>query len=254
MITHDRHQLLLSRLGETGSIQVAGLAELLGVTPMTIWRDLRLLEEQGLLRRVRGGAILADSTGEPEFRHKVQHASAEKQRIAAFAARNHVRDGDTIIVEGGTTVACIMDHLQHNRLGLMTNSLPILTRAYEIGKPWHIHASGGVLSPVSGNLVGPEAVAFFAGKHAQIFFMSATGLDPETGALTDPNPVEIEVKRAMAASAKHVVLLLDSSKLGIRSTQQVLPLKNIEVLITDKKIDRKHLKTLRANGLRVETC
>ena len=254
MITHDRHKFLLKRLDETGTLQIAGLDAELDVTPMTIWRDLRLLEERGLLRRVRGGATRADASFEPEFRLKEQYASKEKRRIAAFAAKHFVQPGDTIILEGGTTVAGMLNHLELDKLALMTNSLPILSHAYSLGRSWHLHASGGVLSPVSGNFVGPEALRFFSGKHAQTFFMSATGLEASTGLLTDPNPVEIEVKRKMANCAKHVILLLDSSKIGLRSIQEVLPLDQISVLITDKNLDRSHLAKLKKHISTIERC
>lgn len=254
MITHDRHQHLLRQLERTGSLQIAGLHETLGVTPMTIWRDLRLLEQSGMLKRVRGGAVRIDRSAEPEFRLKEQRSADEKRRIAHYAAARYVTTGDTIIVEGGTTVAEILNHLTVPKLTLMTNSLPILSRAYTLGRNWQLQASGGVLSPVSGNFVGPEAIAYFSGKRAQTFFMSATGLDPVTGALTDPNPVEIEVKRAMAASAKRVVLLLDSSKIGEHSIERVLPLRKLHVLITDRGAPRAVIQKLRKLGLNIEQC
>jgi DeoR/GlpR family transcriptional regulator of sugar metabolism len=244
--THDRHTYLLKRLERDGALQVAGLDAELGVTAMTVWRDLRLLDERGLLKRVRGGAVsLERYETEPAFQMKEQHAAEEKRRIAAFAASKYVKSGDTIIVEGGTTAAEILKHLHAEKLALMTNSLPILSRAYALNKPWHLHASGGILSPVSGNFVGPEAIRYFVDKQADTFFMSATGLDVEAGAVTDPNPVEIEVKRVMAQCARQVVLLLDSSKVGIRSVQEVLKLERVTALITDSGMDNGVIKSLK---------
>ncbi len=255
MNTHDRHQYLLRRVEQDGSLQVAGLDAELGVTPMTIWRDLRLLDERGLLKRVRGGAIsMTRLLTEPEFQLKEQQATEEKRRIAAYAAQKYVRPGDTIIIEGGTTAAEILNHIRVEKLALMTNSLPILSRAYALRKDWHLHASGGVLSPVSGNFVGPEAIEFFADKHARTFFMSATGLDVDSGTVTDPNPVEIEVKRAMAACAQQVILLMDSTKIGIRSVQEVLKLDRVTALITDTDIDPAVVRKLKKQGLSVEQC
>ena len=95
---------------------------------------------------------------EPEFQLKEQQATEEKRRIAAYAAQKYVRPGDTIIIEGGTTAAEILNHIRVEKLAVMTNSLPILSRAYALRKSWHLHSSGGVLSPVSGNFVGPEAL------------------------------------------------------------------------------------------------
>jgi DeoR/GlpR family transcriptional regulator of sugar metabolism len=252
MLTQDRHRLLLRRLEESGSLRVAGLDRELDVNVMTVWRDLRLLEQRGLLKRVHGGAIRADRSAEPEFRLKQQRALTEKRLIAAAAARKYVRPGDVVILEGGTTVAELLNHLPPRDLTLMTNSLPILARAHALGRGWQIHGSGGTLSPVSGNFVGPEAVGFFQKNYATTFFMSATGLDPENGLLTDPNPVEIEVKRAMAQAARRVVLLLDSSKIGVRSVQSVLPLAEIDVLVCDARPDPKAVRSLRAAGLEIE--
>lgn len=252
MLTQDRHRLLLRRLEETGSLRVAGLDRELDVNAMTIWRDLRLLEQRGLLKRVHGGAVRADRSLEPAFRLKQQRALTEKRLIAALAARKYVRAGDVVILEGGTTVAELLGHLPERDLTLLTNSLPILSRAHAMGRGWQIHGSGGALSPVSGNFVGPEAVEFFGKNFATTFFMSATGLDMESGTLTDPNPVEIEVKRAMARAARRVVLLLDSSKIGVRSVKEVLPLKEIDVMICDAQLDPKAARSLRAAGLAIE--
>ncbi len=255
MIIHDRHQYLLKRLEQDGSIQIARIHEELGVTTMTIWRDLQLMEKKGLLKRVHGGAVsLGRSDAEQEFQSKEQNYAAEKRRIAAYAARGFVKQGDTIIVEGGTTAAEILNHLNMDKLTLMTNSLPILARAHALRKPWHLHGSGGVLSPVSGNFVGAGAISFFNSKHAQTFFMSATGLDVDLAQVTDPNPVEIDVKRKMADCAQQVVLLLDSSKVGLRSVQEVLSLQRITALITDTGIESQALLKLRKMGLRVEVC
>ncbi|HPA18495.1 MAG TPA: DeoR/GlpR family DNA-binding transcription regulator [Verrucomicrobiae bacterium] len=254
MLAHERHRLLLRRLEETGALEARGLGAELGVAAMTIWRDLRMLERQGLLKRVHGGAIRADRAQEPEFRQKEGRALAEKRRIASTAARLFVRPGDVILLEGGTTVAELLPHIPPRGLTLMTNSLPILSRAQALGRGWQIHCSGGVLSPVSGNFVGPEAVRFFHGKYAATFFMSATGLDPKTGALTDPNPVEIEVKRAMARAAQRVVLLLDSRKIGLRSVQEVIPLCDVDTLVIDCGISATDRRTIARRGPRVRVC
>ena len=254
MLTQDRHRFLLRRLEETGSLRRHGLDRELGVNAMTIWRDLRLLEQRGLLKRVHGGAIRADRSIEPAFQLKQQRALAEKRLIAAAAARRYVQPGDNVILEGGTTVAELLNHLPARELTLMTNSLPILSRAHALGRAWQIRGSGGTLSQVSGNFVGPEAVAFFQKNFATTFFMSATGLDPETGALTDPNPVEIEIKRAMAKAARRIVLLIDSSKIGVRSVMEVLRMRDVDVMLCDTGISGRAYRQLRSAGVVVERC
>ena len=218
---------------------------------MTLWRDLAALEAQGRLRRVRGGAIKPDAAVEPAFDKKKQRALARKRHIAACAAAEFTAPGDALFLEGGTTVAQLLPHLVAPRLTLLTNSLQILSRAQHHHPQLALQCSGGVFSPVSGNFIGPDAVAFFERKRARTFFMSATGLDPATGILTDPNPLEIEVKRVMARRADRVVLLLDSTKLGLASLEHVLPLSQVDALVIDDGASAAVRRKLAAHGPRL---
>lgn len=233
MLTMDRHRYILEQLARDGTVSVAALRPALPVTGMTLWRDLAALESQGRLRRVRGGAVRPGVTVEPAFDQKKQRAFARKRRIAERAAAGFAASGDALFLEGGTTVAQLLPFLAAPQLVVLTNSLQILARAQSHHRQLALQCSGGVLSPVSGNFIGPDAIAFFQRKRARTFFLSATGLDPETGRLTDPNPLEIEVKRAMAASADRAVLLLDSTKLGLSSLETVLPLDRIAAIVID---------------------
>lgn len=244
MLTLERHRRILEMLEQDGSISLPSLRAVLPVTGMTLWRDLAALEAQGRLRRVRGGAVRPDVAVEPAFSQKTRRALERKRRIAAQAAAEFVEEGDVLILEGGTTVAELLPFLRKPRLTVVTNSLPILSRIQSTHRHLGVHASGGMLSQVSGNLVGPEAVAFFSRRRAHTFFMSATGLDAQLGRITDPNPVEIEVKRAMAASAARIILLLDATKIGVVSVEEVLPLKEVDVLVTDRGVTPAQQKLL----------
>lgn len=233
MLTVDRQRFILDLLDREGSVSLATLRAALPVTMMTLWRDLAALEARGRLRRVRGGALRPDMAEEPPFDQKKQRAFTRKRRIAARAAAEFVAAGDALFLEGGTTIAQLLPHLTASGLVVLTNSLPILNRAHAQHPKLTLQCSGGMFSPVSGNFIGPDAVAFFQRKRARTFFMSATGLDPATGQLTDPNPLEIEVKRAMARQAERIVLLLDSTKLSLVSLEAVLPLDRIDALVID---------------------
>jgi len=244
MLAQDRHARILDLLEQGGSVTLPALRRVLPVTAMTLWRDLAALEAQGRLHRVRGGAVRSDRAIEPAFDQKARHALGFKRAIAARAAAAFVADGDVLILEG-------LPWLRRPRLTVLTNSLPILSRAHSCHRHLAVHASGGMLSLVSGNLVGPEAVAYFQRRRARTFFMSATGLDPATGRLTDPNPVEIEVKRAMAAAADRVVLLLDAGKLGVVSAESVLPLRQVDAIVTDRRITAAQRRQLGRLGPRI---
>ncbi|MBL9218914.1 MAG: DeoR/GlpR transcriptional regulator [Opitutaceae bacterium] len=232
-MTTDRHQQILALLRDQPVISARDLRVTLGVTAMTVWRDLRELEELGLLRRVRGGArALPGRPGEPEFETKATAAGEAKRRIAACAAARFIRAGETVALEGGTTVAALVDHLPLTRVSVLTNSLPVALRVRDRRPNLPVKLPGGWLSQVSGNMVGPEALQFIAQQRASSCFLSATGFDATHGP-TDPNPLEIEIKRAWAAVSGRVVLLLDASKFGSRSAAVMIHPRRLHAIVTD---------------------
>lgn len=227
-----RHQRILALLRDQGGVRLEQLQRELGVTPMTVWRDLRLLAEQGLLRRVRGGAqSLGGALAEPDFETKLTAADHAKQRIAAAAAR-FIHPGDVIALEGGTTVAALVEHLPETGVSLLTNSLPIALRLRARRPALPVHVVGGWLSPVSGNTTGPEALKEIARRQASVCFLSATGWDAQRGPL-DPNPLEIEAKRGLAACADRVVMVLDAAKFTRTASCVTLHPRRLHALITD---------------------
>lgn len=249
--TTARHQTILRRLRDDAHVSARELQAALGVTAMTVWRDLRVLEEQGLLRRVRGGAErLGPAPGEPDFETKRPAAAAAKQLIGARAVEEFVRAGDTLALEGGTTVAALLNHLPEARVSLLTNSLPVALRARAIRPQLPVRVACGWLSPVSGNVAGPEAIRFLEKQTASVCFLSATGFDAELGP-TDPNPLEIEAKRAMAAIAERVVLLLDARKFTVRSAAVTIHPRRLHALVTDRPPPREIARLLHSHGVRV---
>lgn len=228
-----RHQQILALLKEQGNISAGTLKKRFGVTSMTVWRDLQTLEELGLLRRVRGGALaLSPVAGENPFEEKSRADTGAKRRIAALAAATFIHDGDTIALEGGTTVATLVDFLPQARISIFTNSLPVALRVRSARPELPVRVTGGWMSPVSGNLTGPEALREIGKLSADVCFLSATGFDGEVGP-SDPNPIEVEAKRAWAAASRKTILLLDSSKFGTRSAAVTLHPRNLSALVTD---------------------
>jgi len=246
-----RQQHILRMLEEEGEVQVSRLPSLLRVTSMTVWRDVKGLEEQGLLRRGRG-VIMAvrERAGEASFEWKQEQFSEVKRRIAVCAARTFVGDGEVLALEGGTTVAALVDALPMQRISVTTNSLPIALRLRAQRPALPLRVVGGWLSSVSGNTTGPETVKEIRRSRFSVCFLSATGWDAARGPM-DPNPMEIEVKRAMASAARRVVLLMDAGKFSVRSVSVMIHPRRLHALVTNAPPPADIAAQLRSQSVRI---
>ena len=246
----ERLNWVRRELPRMGGLRARETAHTLGVSVMTIWRDFALLEQRGELRRVHGGAMPPPPgrAVEPEFSSKVAWMTKERSTLARYAARRFPQPGMSIALEGGTTVVDMLSHLQTPELTLLTNSAEIL-RAAPSGCT--IHGSGGEYRSISRTFVGPRAVEFFRNHRADLCLISATGFDTKMG-LSDPNPLEIEVKREMCRRSAKVVLLLDSTKFGLRSLCSLIPLTEIDTLVTNDSVPKQALNAFRKAGVMIE--
>lgn len=256
MLAQERQRLISEWILQSGNARVGELSEKFGVSEMTIWRDLKVLENQGMIQRVRGGALSngardeSKSPSEPLFESKQELYSEQKQKIARYAAEMFVKDGDIIVLEGGTTVANMVPFIQRARLTVLTNALPILVMGTQYLSGVTLMGCGGILREASRTFVGPQAERFFSEFRAQKLFVSATGLTLEHG-LTDPNPLEISVKRAMHKCANQTILLVDSSKFGLQSLAPILSFSEINTLITDSGAPQAILRKLENEGITI---
>lgn len=251
----QRRQRILDDIYHSGAGMVSDLSNKYGVSEMTIRRDLITLEEEGLIRRTHGGAVRqARASGATVVarEQREQLYSDQKAAIAHFAAMHLVEDGDILFLEGGTTVSAMVPHLaKYKDLTVVTNGLSTIHELQQLLAPTAtIISPGGMLRRESQTHVGPVTERFFREFHANKLFLSATGLTLHTGA-TDPNMLETQVKRAMIASASQMFLLLDSSKFGLKSLMTVLPLGEIEELITDEGAPDEMVETLVKLGVAV---
>ena len=251
LLTAQRRSLIANLVTQQDSVAAEELSVRFAVSHMTIYRDLKVLEAEGRLRFVRGGAVrtVSEST-EPLYTSKRKVHKKQKELIAAYAARHFIGDGDFIILEAGTTVSTMVKHLRHKHLTVMTNGLETVNEAATLLPDLTVMCCGGILRDAAHTFVGPQAEQFFKEMRCKTLFLGASGLTIESG-LTDPNPLEIQVKRAMAASVDRVVLLLDSSKFGLRSLSALLPLTQIHVLITDAGAPLQDVEKLRELGVDV---
>ena len=244
-LAEERRRRILHMIDQNGGVTISELVDSLAVTPMTIWRDLKQLEEFGLLRRVRGGAARLNQGGAsmPGFSGGPVEAMPFKKAIAAEAVRKFVTDRQTLFISGGSTAAECAAFIPKG-VRVISNSLLVLNRTLGSSSVTDVQSTGGILNQESGSFHGPDARRFIRSKHADVFLFSCDGLDPKRG-VTDVDTLEVEVKQEMAQFASKVVLLADSSKLEKVCAEQVLPMDAIDCLVTDFRAPTAILKALR---------
>ena len=234
LLADERRNRIVEFVEQTGTVTTEQLVAQLNVSLMTIWRDLTTLDQAGLVRKIRGGAmrISKGRDGEPLFVSKQVLNRERKELVAHFAATTLVEDDDIVFLEAGTTVAAMVKYLNRRNLTVIGNGLGTMNELARRLPDVNVYCCGGMLRDVAQTFVGPQAEEFFERVNARTCFLSATGLAFPEG-FTDPSPLEIQVKRAMAKSAARVVMLLDSTKLGVRSLSRILPIEDVDILVTD---------------------
>jgi DeoR/GlpR family transcriptional regulator of sugar metabolism len=248
MLTDERRDLILDRLRTNGRVLAADLAAELVVSSDTIRRDLRELDEAGLLRRVHGGALPRHGDATP-FAVRERRAPAAKASIARKAAQL-VTDGQVVVLDGGTTTLELARALREElRATVITTSLPIaLALADHSGLD--VTVIGGRLRPRARVTVGSATVDALRAVRADILFLGVCGLHPEIG-VTVCDLEERHVKAAMIDGAAEVVALADHDKLGTALPFVVAPLRNVTQLITDAEASSDALAPYAALGIDV---
>ncbi len=234
---------------ESHVVRIDELARRLKVSSATVRRDLDHLESLGEIRRVHGGAVgLESRLEEPLFDDKTAIAVAEKHRIAE-AALTYIAPGDTVYLDGGSTVLALARRL-HDRANLtvVTNSL---RAALELagGGP-RLIMIGGELRRLSQTLVGPLTRFLLDQLNVDKAFMGTMGLAVKEG-LTTTDPSEAYTKELVMERAGRVVLLADSTKIDKVSFSRAGTLTSVSTLITDKGLDAKRAEQIRKKGIEV---
>jgi DeoR/GlpR family transcriptional regulator of sugar metabolism len=234
VLAQQRQERILSELRRSGAVRVADLTELLGVSDMTIRRDLEQLSGEGVARKVHGGAVLAGQVAfEPGFAAKSELAQSAKRAIAEHAA-SLIRRGAAIALSAGTTTWAMAHYIASIAgLTVVTNSTTVADAitALDVGNQITVILTGGVRTP-SAALVGPVADRTIASMHVDQLFLGVHGMDPRSG-FTTPNLAEATTNRVLVDSAREVVVLADSSKWGVVGLAGIGPLDIASTVITD---------------------
>jgi DeoR/GlpR family transcriptional regulator of sugar metabolism len=199
-------------------VTVAEVESRFGVSSMTARRDLAELERRGVVRRTHGGAVLPTvSAHEDSFARRLKVAQPAKRRLAEEAVAL-LAPRQTIFLDSSTTSHFVAQRLVDTGIAatVLTNSLPVMELVFREGAAnLELIGVGGTLRRLTRSFVGPLAVRTVLGHFADRLFLSVKGLT-ENGMLTDADPLEAEVKRAMIGQAGEAILLIDRSKLSVR--------------------------------------
>lgn len=250
MYAEERQRDILERVRRDGKVSVEALTEALGVSAPTIRADLGALETRRLLRRTHGGAIPMESTlYEPPYAERTRARQPEKARIGALAAAR-IRDHETVILDAGTTTHEIALRLKE-RVGLtvVTNSLEIAWALMD-APPGHVETLliGGSVHAARRATLGPLAAEFLGRLQVDRVFLGVNGVHPNAG-WTVVDFDAAQVKRAMMARAREIVVVADGSKLGAAAFASVAPLDAIHVLITDVPVENGLAEALSSAGV-----
>jgi DeoR/GlpR family transcriptional regulator of sugar metabolism len=234
MLAAMRQAKILAEVKANGAARVVDLVALLGVSDMTIRRDIDTLVQRGLVQKVHGGATRRDpgASEEPGFEEKSARQRGEKEAIAS-AASELVEPGMAVGVTGGTTTWALASHLWRvPELTVVTNSLAVADVLHQHAHPGLVVVLiGGCRSP-SDALVGPVATAAVRSLNFDVLFLGVHGMDTACG-LTTPNILEAETNRAFLEASRRSVVVADHSKWGVVGLSHIADLRSITTVVTD---------------------
>ena len=247
-----RHDTIRRAVEINGRVSIADLRDRLGVSDVTIREDLKYLESRGVLTRVRGGAMVSrNGVMEMSLEETSTTNHAEKMAIAAHAAAT-VEDGQTIIIDVGSTTTEMARALspELTRVVAITNGLNIAL-ILESLPGVSVIVTGGTLRPLQHSLVAPMGTLLLDQLKADVAFLGCNGVDPTRG-FTNSNIAEAEIKQAMVRSAEKTVFMADHDKIGRVASAFVTDISGADLLITDVGADTSVLSNLEGDGLAIE--
>jgi len=234
MLAEERRALLQEKLLEDGYIQITEIADAFDISSATIRRDLITMEKEGICIRKRGGAVRASQGVTLEVPYEIKrHKNIEEKKRIARAAVDLIENGDTILLDAGSTTYALATFLHEKKnLTVVTHDLNIAVKL--AGNPKiNLICTGGVARTNVYSLQGTQVVDFIRGLKVDKSFIGADAIHDD-GTIGNVNIEEVPIKQAMIKAAKQVILLADASKFDITGFAQVANIDEIDVLITDK--------------------
>ncbi len=239
MLTEERHAMILEQVNSRSSVSLGELCALMNTSESTVRRDLAVLDQKGLLVKVRGGAISAGdrfSPAEQDMAEKAKLFNAEKAAIAQYAAQL-VEDGDFVFIDAGTTTEKLIDYLPAKDVTFVTNAFIHAKKLAQKG--FRVFIPAGEIKLSTEAVVGAECVNSLSQYNFSKSFVGANGISL-SGGVSTPDRNEASVKSAVIARSKKVYILADHSKFDQTASVTFAGLNQVKI-ITDRLRDKKYL-------------
>ncbi|APC38641.1 DeoR/GlpR family DNA-binding transcription regulator [Clostridium estertheticum] len=249
MFPEERKSKILNSLNKYGKVKVCDLSQQYEVSEVTIRRDLQELEEDKMIKRVHGGAVLNGNTKfEPTFSEKIDKFYDEKESIGRLAA-SIIVDGDTIALDAGTTTISIARQITAKNITVLTNSVDV---AYELAKKRDVEViiTGGTLRWETRAMVGPVADNALKNFRVDKVFIGTNGICDSDG-LTTPNIIEANTKREMIKIADQTIVVCDHTKFGTVYFAKIVNLDSVDIIVTDNQIDNNIIEEFEEKGVKI---
>lgn len=246
----ERHEIILNELKENGKVNVQHLSEKLEVSEVTIRKDLRRLEDRGLLFRTHGGATQTNPyTSDRPVSEKAKILADEKSAIGKEAVKL-IGSNDSIILASGTTILAVARHIKtDHRLNVITSALNV---SLELSHHENVDIIqlGGHLRSGSSSVAGPYAEQFLEDINCGILFLGVDGIDLDQG-LTTSNLMEASLNQKFIEVAQYIVVVADHSKFGKRGFSRICSLNQVQHIITDEGISSTMVNKMEEMGIQV---
>lgn len=246
----ERYQYITEKLKSEGAVSVAALAEEMGVSVVTVRKDLQLLEEQGLLLRSHGGASLPSAfVNDRPIAEKKDVKAEEKKRIAQVAAAL-LQPDEAIIIGSGTTVNAFARALPTSFRGTVLTAALNVAVALTAHPALELMLLGGMVRKSAASAVGPYAEDMLRHFACSRLFLSVDGISPDFG-LTTSNMMEAHLNAQMCRTAQQVVVLADASKFGKKGFGRICGLSDVDLIITDSALPGQYKEAVEAAGVKL---
>ncbi len=250
---HERRNKLLDFINTQSRADVAELAELAQVTEATIRRDLILLEEQNLILRTHGGALKRDEPSiwqSTTLQERMALQVEEKDRIGAYVSLHLVKDGDSIMMDGGSTTLAVARQLTVRKNLLVVTNTSTIGELLVSNKNNRVIITGGELTEGTNTMVGPSTEHAIEQYRTDKAIVGVSGLLLEEGCFSAV-PLEAEVKRLMILHSRETIIVADSTKIGTRAFCFVCGFQSARTLVTDRNISKTARDSLERTGIEV---